>query len=62
MDDNEEVCGACLGSGELMCCETCPAAFHFRCAGEFCLLLVCPRVGCAPAALRDELWGRMVLI
>lgn len=32
-DGNEEVCGACMMGGELMCCENCPAAFHFLCAG-----------------------------
>jgi hypothetical protein len=32
-DGNEEVCGACMMGGELMCCENCPAAFHFGCAG-----------------------------
>lgn len=32
-DHNEEVCGACFDAGDLMCCESCPAAFHIKCAG-----------------------------
>lgn len=32
-DGNDSVCGACLVGGELMCCEACPAAFHYGCAG-----------------------------
>ena len=32
-DGNENICGACLRSGILICCENCPAAFHPECAG-----------------------------
>lgn len=32
-DGNEEFCGACRRGGTLLCCELCPAAFHFTCAG-----------------------------
>lgn len=32
-DGNESICGACLQSGMLICCEHCPAAFHPECAG-----------------------------
>lgn len=33
MDHNEAACGACRRIGELICCEGCVAAFHWRCAG-----------------------------
>ncbi|EIE19065.1 hypothetical protein COCSUDRAFT_48997 [Coccomyxa subellipsoidea C-169] len=32
-DGNEEYCGACRREGVLLCCENCPAAYHFGCAG-----------------------------
>ncbi|KAJ3118584.1 hypothetical protein HK100_000580 [Physocladia obscura] len=30
-DDN---CAACLGRGELLCCDSCPKVFHFCCVAE----------------------------
>ena len=30
-DDN---CSACLGKGELLCCDSCPRVFHFACVQE----------------------------
>jgi ribosomal protein L37AE/L43A len=30
-DDN---CSACLGTGELLCCDTCPRVFHLSCVAE----------------------------
>lgn len=27
-----ETCACCDGSGELLCCETCPLAYHLECA------------------------------
>lgn len=32
-DGNEEFCGACRREGTLLCCDNCPAAYHFGCAG-----------------------------
>ena len=32
-DGNEDVCGACTEVGDLICCESCPAAYHAECAG-----------------------------
>jgi hypothetical protein len=32
-DGNEDFCGACGRTGTLLCCDLCPAAFHFDCAG-----------------------------
>ena len=32
-DGNEDVCGACTEVGDLICCESCPAAYHSECAG-----------------------------
>lgn len=32
-DPNDDVCAACGEDGELMCCETCPRAFHTECVG-----------------------------
>ncbi len=32
-DGNEEQCGACGLPGSLLCCESCPAAYHAECAG-----------------------------
>eukprot|EP01023_Acetabularia_acetabulum_P049835 TRINITY_DN53441_c0_g1_i1.p1 TRINITY_DN53441_c0_g1~~TRINITY_DN53441_c0_g1_i1.p1 ORF type:complete len:178 (-),score=31.93 TRINITY_DN53441_c0_g1_i1:27-560(-) len=31
--DNEDVCGACVKGGKLLCCEGCPASYHVWCAG-----------------------------
>lgn len=28
---NDSECGKCSGGGDLLCCESCPAAFHLRC-------------------------------
>lgn len=30
-DENEDICGRCHRPGELLCCETCPRAFHLAC-------------------------------
>lgn len=30
-EDNEDSCAACAGNGELVCCDGCPKAFHYRC-------------------------------
>ena len=32
-DPNVDRCVACTGQGELLCCDTCPAAFHMACTG-----------------------------
>ena len=32
-DGNEEQCGGCGLPGSLLCCESCPAAYHAECAG-----------------------------
>lgn len=42
-DNNEFVCGGCTLPGELICCERCPAAFHWACAGygaQRCIIVV----------------------
>ena len=31
-DKNHERCDYCGEGGEMICCDDCPAAFHFRCA------------------------------
>eukprot|EP00466_Bigelowiella_natans_P003529 jgi/Bigna1/73238/fgenesh1_pg.23_\ len=31
--EHVDLCFACLQGGELICCDRCPAAFHYRCAG-----------------------------
>jgi len=33
-DENDENCSACGKFGELICCETCPKAFHLHCTGQ----------------------------
>ena len=32
-DDHDSVCGDCGEGGMLLCCDTCPAAFHLQCLG-----------------------------
>ncbi|RYE96497.1 MAG: hypothetical protein EOO41_04515 [Methanobacteriota archaeon] len=32
-DDNESACHKCLGSGDLLCCDTCPRSYHLSCIG-----------------------------
>jgi len=32
-DRNEDTCAKCHEDGELICCETCPRAFHTECVG-----------------------------
>lgn len=29
--DNDELCNACGGSGQLLCCDGCTRSFHFKC-------------------------------
>ncbi|KAL5037571.1 hypothetical protein RTP6_004986 [Batrachochytrium dendrobatidis] len=31
---NHDNCSACLGTGELLCCDTCPRVFHLACVQE----------------------------
>ncbi|KAL2915380.1 hypothetical protein HK105_204996 [Polyrhizophydium stewartii] len=31
---SQDNCSACLGKGELLCCDTCPRVFHFSCVPE----------------------------
>ncbi|KAJ3294413.1 hypothetical protein HK104_003588 [Borealophlyctis nickersoniae] len=31
---NDDHCSACLGRGTLLCCDSCPRAFHFQCVEE----------------------------
>ncbi|KAI8822126.1 uncharacterized protein EV422DRAFT_417976 [Fimicolochytrium jonesii] len=31
---NDDHCSACLGRGRLLCCDSCPRAFHFQCLEE----------------------------
>ncbi|KAI6391118.1 hypothetical protein MCOR23_009140 [Pyricularia oryzae] len=31
LDENDDFCSSCNGQGELLCCETCRRAFHFKC-------------------------------
>ncbi|TPX65945.1 hypothetical protein SpCBS45565_g04785 [Spizellomyces sp. 'palustris'] len=31
---NDDHCSACLGRGRLLCCDSCPRAFHFHCVEE----------------------------
>ncbi|KAJ3302083.1 hypothetical protein HDV03_005427 [Kappamyces sp. JEL0829] len=32
--ESQDNCSACLGSGRLLCCDTCPRVFHFFCVAE----------------------------
>ncbi|KAI8909140.1 hypothetical protein EDD86DRAFT_191046, partial [Gorgonomyces haynaldii] len=32
--DSDDNCTACLGKGELLCCDNCPRVFHFSCVEE----------------------------
>jgi len=32
-DGNADECGFCKETGKLICCDDCPAAFHFECLG-----------------------------
>ena len=32
--DSDDNCSACLGTGELICCESCPRVFHYFCTEE----------------------------
>ncbi len=34
LKNNHDNCSACLGEGRLLCCLTCPRAFHFSCLEE----------------------------
>ena len=36
LDASEEECRLCQKEGELICCESCPAAFHLSCIGLQC--------------------------
>ena len=31
-DSNEDFCSACMHPGNLVCCDTCPRAYHYECA------------------------------
>jgi hypothetical protein len=31
LQENEDVCAVCNGSGRFLCCERCPRSFHFSC-------------------------------
>ncbi|KAJ3330680.1 hypothetical protein HDU76_005099, partial [Blyttiomyces sp. JEL0837] len=31
---NDDFCAACLGRGQLLCCDSCPRVFHFGCVEE----------------------------
>lgn len=30
-DENDDYCSSCGGNGELVCCDGCTRAFHFKC-------------------------------
>ncbi|KAK8512415.1 hypothetical protein V6N13_083039 [Hibiscus sabdariffa] len=58
--ENDEVCSACCGGGDLICCEYCPSAFHMKClglkdvpnGGWFCHSCCCGI--CGIGSLRDK--------
>ncbi|KAK3175548.1 hypothetical protein Dsin_033196 [Dipteronia sinensis] len=31
--ENDDLCGLCMDGGNLLCCDTCPRAFHLDCVG-----------------------------
>ncbi|XP_078696084.1 chromodomain-helicase-DNA-binding protein 4-like isoform X5 [Branchiostoma floridae x Branchiostoma belcheri] len=58
-DEHMEFCRVCKDGGELLCCDSCPSAYHIHCLnpplpeipdGEW----VCPRCSCEPLRGRVE--------
>ena len=37
LDASEDQCRLCQQGGEMICCESCPAAFHLSCIGLQCV-------------------------
>ena len=40
-NENDDLCSICLEGGNLLCCDTCPRAFHKGQFSTFCLNILC---------------------
>ncbi|XP_062597362.1 chromodomain-helicase-DNA-binding protein Mi-2 homolog [Saccostrea cucullata] len=52
-DDHMEFCRVCKDGGELLCCDTCPSAYHVHCLNPPMKMIPdgewhCPRCSCEP--------------
>ncbi|XP_048729194.2 chromodomain-helicase-DNA-binding protein 5-like isoform X3 [Ostrea edulis] len=52
-DDHMEFCRVCKDGGELLCCDTCPSAYHVHCLNPPMKIIPdgewhCPRCSCEP--------------
>lgn len=58
-DEHQEFCRVCKDGGELLCCDSCPSAYHTFCLNPPLSEIPdgdwkCPRCGCPPLAYRVQ--------